>query len=178
MIKVVDNFFSPVLIELLTQELQQPYNPWSITPTAIEGDHLSFGINPQPHSEDNDNPNPEVAKHLNLLSYYMASEIADKFQMLDISRLWRIRYGLIHRDKEKLIHKPHIDYDGAHYTALLHIAGDGETYFYEKDKKTVMDTIEFKPNRLTLFDGTIWHSSSTPVENQLRFACNYNFGVK
>ena len=50
---------------------------------------------------------------------------------------------------------------------------DGDTYFYDKENK-IIDSVTPKENRAVLFDGSILHSSSKPIEFSRRIVLNIN----
>ena len=71
-------------------------------------------------------------------------------------------------------HEPHIDMKENHKVILFYLNdSDGDTYFYDKDHN-VIDSVTPKANRAVLFDGSILHSSSKPVEFARRIVLNIN----
>ena len=59
---------------------------------------------------------------------------------------------------------PHVDIeDLPHWVCLYYVNdSDGDTIFYEDDKKTEIKRVSPKKGRIAFFDGTIWHSGSKP----------------
>lgn len=90
----------------------------------------------------------------------------------------RIRLGLITKVSDvSLEHEKHIDFDHPHKTLLFYFNDStGNTKFYSRDisDNNVSREIQPKSNNAYLFDGTIYHSSSTPYTNNFRFVLNIN----
>jgi hypothetical protein len=77
--------------------------------------------------------------------------------------------------------EPHVDLkyeDGRsipHLVCLYYINdSDGPTYFYSEDGK-ITHRIDPKKGTAVIFDGSIMHAGSNPVNSPLRFAFNINF---
>ena len=89
----------------------------------------------------------------------------------------RIRLGMFTQSPKEKIHLPHIDYNEKH-TAMLYyvIDSDGPTFFYDNDGK-IQESITPKKGTAVVFDGSILHSSSSPVECDRRIVVNYNFNT-
>lgn len=113
-------------------------------------------------------------------------------QKLSISKLIRIRAGLTTRTPHPIIHAPHVDWDDNHMTGLYYVnSSDGDTIFYQerrdpdldissfdwsKDRKfTVDQKVSPKADRFVLFDGAIYHSSTTPTNSDYRIVINFNW---
>jgi hypothetical protein len=97
----------------------------------------------------------------------------------EIKSILRIRVGMSVKVKDQnVIHSPHVDYLIPHKVLLYYVNdSDGDTIFYEK---TENDYIEFKriaPQKgaAVIFDGNIYHSSSTPCKNQRRITINIDY---
>lgn len=126
---------------------------------------------------------------------YLAQSILLKAlyeQNMSISKLIRIRAGLTTRTPYPVIHAPHVDWDNEHMTALYYVNdADGDTVFYNetrdpnldissfewgKDKQfTVAQTVTPKADRLVIFDGSRFHSSTTSCNTDYRLIINYNW---
>lgn len=101
------------------------------------------------------------------------------------NEVMRVRLGLITKNKETIVHGPHVDWQNfEHKTILFYFNdSDGDTYFFKErwsaDSKheifNVEKTVSPKANRLVLFDGYQYHSSSTPTQCACRIAMNINF---
>jgi hypothetical protein len=96
---------------------------------------------------------------------------------LQVFNVDRIRAGMFTREKEIIIHSPHIDYDVPHTAMLYYVCdSDGPTFFYN-DQKEIIKTVEPKKGTVVLFDGSTLHSSSSPCISARRIVLNYNFNV-
>lgn len=102
--------------------------------------------------------------------------IEDKFNV-SVDNLMRMRLGMSVKISEKPITRyPHVDTNISHLTLLYYINdSDGDTVIYCNDKKGILKKISPKKNRAVLFDGSIFHSSSTPSQVSQRVALNINF---
>ena len=98
----------------------------------------------------------------------------------------------------RVINDPHVDFEKEHYTGLLYLNdSDGDTFIYNQkyDPSTnllmqeyfntflnghlsVKETISPKQNRLVIFDGHYFHSSSTPTIVPARYVVNFNFTIR
>ena len=111
-----------------------------------------------------------------------------------IHTLLRMRIGLINRvsKTESIINQPHVDFYYPHVTACYYISdGDGDTIAYNQmwkdgdgfDHNKVIETTDFtiaerckpKKNRLFVFNGARYHSSSTPTEFNKRIVLTINY---
>lgn len=111
-------------------------------------------------------------------------------------QLIRSRLGMITSREKEYTHGVHIDYRVPHYTLLLYFnnSEDGETHFYnhlyDKDSMTIDDHQQYldqkdnfeviekvKPveNRAVIFNGFIYHASSSPIKSSRRIVNNVNF---
>lgn len=179
-IEITDNFLPTFIFNRVSEMVKKSDFQWNCVPTSYTTDTHSAFV----HNVGNYPPG-EVSE----LSEVVALYICDKYNM-DISQLRIIRYGLAHREHQYTIHTPHIDSTEPHYVGLLYLNdSDGDTILYKQkyvngsnpfrklEELDVDKRVTPKPNRLVFFDGRIYHSSSTPTNNQLRYALNFNFGI-
>ena len=69
----------------------------------------------------------------------------------------------------------HVDTKTPHWVCLYYATdSDGDTIFYENDKKTEIQRVTPKKGRIAFFDGSIYHSSSKPTKNT-RVVVNFDF---
>ena len=114
---------------------------------------------------------------------------------VDVKTLIRLRCGMFLRSDKNYIHPPHVDHDIDHLTAILYLNdSDGETIIYKEkfDSSLGLDARDYlhtklqnnvtedfrvtpKANRMVIFDGLTYHSSSSPVNTDRRIAMNCNF---
>lgn len=181
MIEVIDDFLPKFIFDRVCLKVMNSEFPWTCVPTGHTTDsHFAFVHNISNY------PNGEISE----LSEVVASYICEKFN-LRVTQLRIIRFGLTHRESVYTIHKPHVDSIESHKVALLYLNNsDGDTIIYKEryttgkmpfqnvNDLTVDQKITPKPNRLVFFDGDLYHSASTPVNNQLRYAINFNFATE
>ena len=116
---------------------------------------------------------------------------------INVKDIMRIRIGLLTYVGRQVINDPHVDFEKEHYTGLLYLNdSDGDTFIYNQkyDPSTnllmqeyfntflnghlsVKETISPKQNRLVIFDGHYFHSSSTPTIVPARYVVNFNFTI-
>lgn len=179
-IEVIDDFLPKFIFDRVSNMVQDTNFVWNCVPASYTTDKSSAFV----HNVNNFPPG-EVSE----LSVVVALYICEKYNM-HIDQLRIIRYGLAHREQQYTIHTPHIDSLEPHMVALLYLnESDGDTILYKErytnglspfrtvDELEVDKRVSPKPNRLVFFDGRIYHSSSTPTNNQLRYALNFNFGI-
>jgi hypothetical protein len=109
---------------------------------------------------------------------------------LKLSKIIRIRAGLITSCGKQVTHKPHVDYQFPHKTMLFYLTdSDGPTLLFDKkhsgngedkywsDIELLKTERSINPvkNTSVIFDGLTFHSSTTPKENPFRIVINYNF---
>lgn len=116
---------------------------------------------------------------------------------MPVAVITRIRIGLLTNVNQPHTHAAHVDMPYPHYTALLYLnATDGDTVLYNEkydygsglDHKTYSEQPGFalterirvcpEPNKLVIFEGNIYHASSSPTLTAARYAININFTVK
>jgi hypothetical protein len=140
----------------------------------------------------------EFPSHSNLKSITESMLISHLSNLgIEYNQLLRIRIGFITRTPETIIHKAHTDYPIPHMTALYYVNdSDGDTILYNEMDCVNIDTynytldlsekhknidlsigkrIEPKADRMVIFDGTRYHSSSTPTKNDFRIVITYNW---
>ena len=166
-IKIFDNFFSEEDFAEIQQRIMSPHFNWNINTTATNNDGF-YSLNRAFITQK------DIFSEPLLLRAY--KQITEDFSE---EKIIRIRCGAIFRDKDYVMHTPHVDYNFPHMTALLYINdSDGDTIFYKEPKESnfeIEKKIKPKQNRLVIFDGMIYHSSSTPTKNKLRFVVNFNW---
>lgn len=138
----------------------------------------------------NGKPNSRLNDVLTPLVYEMLEKAN-----IEIKELIRIRLGLLPICPINFVHGPHVDLHMHHKTAMYYFnTTDGDTFLYNekydpdlglssadyytkvlKSKVTVKKRITPKANRFMCFDGTYFHSGSSPVEKQARYVMNVNF---
>lgn len=116
---------------------------------------------------------------------------------LKLDNMIRMRLGLITRTPSPIVHEPHIDALVSHYTALIYLNdSDGDTVLYNETmgitpegieeydyeaqrckitRFTEMSRISPKSNRIMIFNGKHFHSSTSPTEHNSRLVMTINF---
>ena len=74
---------------------------------------------------------------------------------------------------------PHIDFRYPHLVLLQYVSdSDGDTYFLDpNDDTTIIDTVEYVPNRCVVFDGRLMHYGSTPSKKK-RLVISYTLKLE
>lgn len=189
MIKIIDNVTSPANVAYLESlMLDQPwtylkstaYNQYNDKKTPYDP---SWAYTMYNHDEIR-SPLMTHAQSILIKALHMEG--------LTISKLIRIRGGMTTRTPYPVVHAPHVDWDNFHMTALYYLNdADGETIFYKetrdetlsqssfewaKDKLfTIEQRIKPKADRMVIFDGRIFHSSTSPTLVDYRMTINYNW---
>ena len=189
MIKIIDNVTSPANAAYL--EALMLDNPWTyLRSTAYNRDEAakkpydpSWALTLYNH-DTMLNPLMTHAQSILVKALYL--------EKMSISKLVRIRGGMTTRTPYPIVHAPHVDWDDFHMTALYYVNdADGETIFYKetreetetlssfewaKDRQfTVLQKVQPKADRIVLFDGRIFHSSTSPTTVDYRLTINYNW---
>ena len=100
--------------------------------------------------------------------------LKDSFELEKTYNIFRLRWGMTTTLNKIHRHTPHTDYKYPHKVILFYLNdSDGDTYFYDKEHK-IIDSVIPKENRAVLFDGSILHSSSKPIEFPRRIVLNIN----
>ena len=87
----------------------------------------------------------------------------------------RAKANILGRDREPLVHPAHTDDQEPHWVLIYYVNdSDGDTCLFEGDEVT--KRITPKRGRVLVFDGSIRHASSSPVETPFR--CVFNFNLK
>lgn len=103
---------------------------------------------------------------------------------LKLKEIIRIRAGLITRTPMQITHAAHVDYTYPHHTALFYITTcDAPTIIYNQQYPnsvvlTEMTRIPSEENKVVIFDGLQYHSSTSPTDVKQRIVINFNFKVE
>lgn len=182
MFKIIDDVIpKPIFNRIKSLVIDNPFFNFTATKTAVFNDRVSsFATEPKTEWESQYFGLPLVMALANI--------------NLEIENLFRIRFGILHRDIKQIINTPHIDAPNRrHFVGLYYLNDtDGSTKIW-KQKHTNFDTepksytiedvdlqqeIFPKSNRMVLFNGEHYHSSTLPTKTQLRYVINYNFTYK
>jgi hypothetical protein len=195
-VEVIDDFLSPSYFKHLSENVFGDDNfPWYYSDDASYPDRNRYSINGLEKNNSfgfnvsifydgkfNNNCSKEVTSSV----YPFALMVKDK---LRASSILRIRADLTVWNPTNLMHGPHVDYEGFHYSSVFYLnETDGNTVIFNEkvpNRKgishvddfslTIKESIEPKPNRLILFDGTYIHTGHSPSKYQCRKLLNSNY---
>ena len=127
--------------------------------------------------------NPEKAKQLGAKSPFYGTHY-EKFPWDFISESIELETNLMKRAHMTLHlpnesrfgkpHNPHVDSHDDHLVALYYVNDtDGDTFFFD-ERKQVYHQETPERGKMVVFEGAIWHSSSSPSKNE-RYTLNINY---
>ncbi len=182
----VDNFLDITKQSELLKLFLHPKFPWALTLNAVNGVDSNFQIQ---------DDSIIGLFHTFLYDGQICSPffenikfILDDFEKINLHRnnLIRIRAGLFLKNPDDSPHVPHVDAKIPHTTAVYYVNEcDGDLVIYEESYKAhpwkppefPTEHHRFVPgeNKLAIFDGQYYHSSSYPNKKPLRLAITFNF---
>ena len=188
-IQIIENALPPNLYSYIKNEMHRPEFPWNMTVGTASENDTDVSFSHTLYTSDSAYRSPAFP-YLHSAFMDFTSGIQGRVTLL------RVRAGLILPSAEPKIHAPHVDIEGNHWTALLYFTTEkdnGHTYFYKNrynpykyrnqfeqlqdEELEVQSTIASEENKLVIFKGDIYHSSSTPVNVPYRIAVNINFTI-
>jgi hypothetical protein len=158
-VEVIDDFLTQSYYESLRASVTDPGFPWYFQDNVIYF-------------------NSEVRSQVGNLFMPFAFQVKD---YLKASEIMRVRLDMTVYNPDTRMHGPHIDYnDTPHYSAVYYINdSDGPTVLFNEkqgqDSLTIKETIDPKPNRLLLFDGSYIHTGYSPSRHNSRVLINSNY---
>jgi len=192
---IVENSFSPSTFKYLEDKIMDRYLPWYYGKTAYENgekyDKYNYSFM---HAVHDGKPTSDLCSPL-----FTAILTALDAQNIEVETLIRIRLGMITSKEKYHIDTPHVDWPFPHKTGLIYVNdSDGDTLFYNEMFKdiggdltenqsqiyyntvlnknvTVKETVTPKANKMVIFDGWQYHSSTNPVDTDRRVVINFNF---
>jgi hypothetical protein len=176
---IIENILSKQVFSNLQAKIMSDATPWYFTEsTAFVEDNdiiLDASFN---HMVFNERPLSPIFDTL-MLAFLQCLDKSDQV----LEELYRIKIGLITATESNHVHKPHVDFNFQHKTALLYLnTSDGDTIFYNEmengrpvENFTVKETVSPEENKFVFFDGLQYHSSSTPTKNKRRIVVNFNY---
>lgn len=193
-IKIFDNILDQTSFTELYDYVNSNEFPWFYTSTAwnnTDSENLfdySWSHSIMNNSILYDTP---IAKAIfpKILSCLINSKV-------NFNEILRIRLGLFTPQKEHHVNLPHVDSYMNHNVGLLYLTDcDAATILYKEKydsaceqygpldyynvvlnkQVTVDNKIESRKNRLLMFDGMQYHSSSIPTNIKKRISINFNF---
>lgn len=171
-IKIVRNCVSQQFVDFIAKELASSSLQWvythNVTNNQIQEAKPGFSNNP---FADN-----TILNTAYWFLYPLLLETANKNNFF-IERLLRIRIGAYVNRNTKAFNNIHVDSQDPHIVALYYPSdSDGETVFFDSiDGEKEILRVAPQRGTIVFFDGSIPHSSSNPVEHDIRITVNYNF---
>ena len=177
--KIIDNALNDSLLISIQEKIASRDMPWYlIENSAYANNKELIKNNPLNYSffhlildkERNNSPTSFLYETINSMGLILK----DLFELEKTYGIYRLRLGMT--TSMNKIHKntPHIDSTDPHKVILFYLNDtDGDTYFYDKEHK-IIDSVTPKGNRAVLFDGSILHSSSKPIDFAKRIVLNIN----
>jgi hypothetical protein len=189
--KIYDDILPKALLTKVQDMILHEATPWTFNTTTYKGatENL-YGYSWGHIALDQTGPKTQAADTL-----HTAILIALEKAEVSVKEIYRIRLGLLTVSSERHINDPHIDIDSPHKTGLIYLNdADGATVFYEnkynlnskldgtkyfekvvKPNLKIAQEVDPVANRMVLFDGLTYHSSSTPMTVPRRVVLNFNF---
>ena len=183
MIKIIDNALNDSLLISIQERIESEQMSWYFLENSafsedeelIKQTPLNFSFNHIAWNAD-----IPISSFLYDMTYSMGLVLKDLFELEKTYNIVRLRWGMTTTINKIHRHTPHTDLTNSsgshipHKVILFYLnASDGDTYFYDKEHK-IIDSVTPKENRAVLFDGSILHSSSKPIEFARRIVLNIN----
>jgi len=197
MFELLDNALESAQFSQLKDELTSSMFPWYyVKDTALQtGAALENNFSFHNTVYDVDQPQYDyMGPTYNICVAALKSSL--KALGYQLKELHRIRINLYTRNHETIVHHPHIDDDNRDSKiGLLYITTNfdsptlifNELFDLQRDINdvsniegrtfTIRDVVHSNENRFILFDGNRYHSSTRPVQEDLRININYNFTI-
>lgn len=196
--KIVNDVIRSYHLKLLVDTFLNQ-NVWSYLPSVVDNKFtdkdVSFGYTVY-QVQTSLTPYYINDKHYNLLLPLIFS-LYDAFN-LDLNNIFllRVRLGLILKQSAHIINTPHVDFEQTeliatnHHNILYYFnTTDAPTHIYKERSDNIINTIEYVTqdkdfnilnsipcieNSAVMFDGSNFHSSSTPTDTNWRLVLNIN----
>ena len=190
-LKIIDNVLNNALLISIQERINATEMPWNFVqnsaysrPELIKQTPLNYSFSHfvlKPNFTSETTYHKEVVSPLNDMTYSISLILKDLFELDNTYSVFRLRWGMTTTIDKLHRNTPHTDldlYNGdvhiPHKVILFYLNdSDGDTYFYDKEHK-IIDSVTPKGNRAVLFDGSILHSSSKPIEFTRRIVLNIN----
>jgi hypothetical protein len=192
MITTVHNAIPDSMFNNIRENLFSRDFPWYYTSTAHDTKSLDYKDYSWSHmvftDEKNFNSSTESAISTAIIS---AMAMACK----PISKILRIRLALITASESNYVNSPHVDATTEHKVGLIYLnTTNGKTVIYNekydysssldmiryreevlKNNMTIMETSNCEANKMILFDGSHFHSSTIHTDVPRRLTINFNY---
>lgn len=192
---IFDDFLPTRYANELEAQVLDPAFPWNYNQSIEYNESNNIGFFHVIMNYMNHDAQPYIERDVLALFYPLTFILEDKTGV-PFNSMIRMRLGLFtKRMNGTETHRPHVDYRFEHTVALYYLTdSDGPTHLYNErrdaepfenfvegpqvpppEEFTLQTTVEPKKNRLLLFDGLQYHSSSSPQNHNHRIALNINF---
>jgi hypothetical protein len=186
--RIIDTALSPNLFNTVVDKTYSLEIPWYYGSTAYTDSSDGFSWAHTVMQEGN--KVSFLADTLELAIISALDNVEEKF-----TKIQRIRLGLLTITDENYTNIPHVDQEFTHKTGLLYLCdSDGSTKIYNekysvesmipaydyykntlKEQVSLLHDIDCRKNRMVLFDGLHYHSSTTPTDIDRRITLNFNY---
>jgi hypothetical protein len=170
-IKIFENVIAPAYQDFIKEQLFAATVPWTFLPdvTAHAGEgNLGFS-----HSAFEFGT---IKSTCYWFLYPILLECCSK-QDIEVLSLERIRVGLYVNVNSDRPHMKHVDMHKPHLVGLYYVDdADGDTVFYAS-KESEEEILRCKPKKgtMVIFDGSVYHASTSPIKTSHRVTVNYIF---
>jgi len=175
-VKVIDNAIHPTLIGAIEDLTTNPLSKleWKYQTHIGSDKNKLYSPGFAHHFIGGSNPDKITSKSFGYLLMQPLYSFAEN-QNIVVTKIYNGRAFLqVPTIKTNEIF-PHKDSNQPHFVLLYYITdSDGDTIFFEDDKKTEIQRVSPKKGRAVFFDGSIFHSSSVPSKTH-RIVINYNW---
>lgn len=192
--KVYDNILTDNVFNQLKEKILDGNIPWYFFRTSlvnpVDDNVLTYSFTHMVSVEGVANSPLYDTVYLCILSMLDKCEIKP-------TKINRIRIGLLHAQNYNHRNDPHVDFPAPHSVGLFYLnTSNGPTTIYKEkyDPFSKVDPVEYYANnlnknltvdkevgcienRLVIFDGMTYHSSTHPTDVPRRIAINFNFEV-
>jgi hypothetical protein len=192
MIKVIDDFLSEQHCNTLYRTMIQPEFTWHMTPSVLHANYHSTcnWLDTEFAQKRTDKIRESAQMFHTLRNDAMLVPLFNEISNVFDSKIeiLRIKANCLFRTDSKYreyYNTPHVDYeypDDNQYSAVYYpMNTDGDTIIFNQmygeryDELTIKERISPKKNRILIFDTNVMHTSSNPVDNEMRIIINLNF---
>ena len=172
--KIIDDVFLPEQANYIEDLLTSTICTWAYLPdssgTIDEGQKFPSFSKPIYH-EDRGAIDNSFFLRFEMISQTIAAKADVRY-----GDMLRIRCGMhLPNASWSGHHGVHVDQNNPHTVVIYYVNDtDGDTYFFDSDRETVINRIAPKKNTMVVFDGRLPHASSYPSMGE-RIIINFNF---
>lgn len=187
-IEVIDNFLEPTYFNNIRHLLESPHFAWFYMGN-ISSSAKFISINGADYDKllgfshnvycDGTVYNDELCQLLSPFTWKIQDHVGG-------SDVMRVRCDMTVFTEKNVVHEPHVDIlSEPHYSAVFYVSeADGATIIFNEKLKygkeisesnlTIKKTIQPKPNRVVIFDGSYIHTGTSPSNYPRRIIINTN----